>query len=86
MQVILDTADNNDTRITALEAVSRSNVTNNAPTSDDDINDGYSVGFLWVDTSQNQPYILLDNASGAAVWKPLAFNYFVGQAGLLALR
>ncbi len=38
------------------------------PTTGDDIGDGYGIGTLWINTTSDDAYILLDNASGAAVW------------------
>jgi hypothetical protein len=39
-----------------------------APTVNDDAGDGYSPGQIWIDTSTNQSYILVDSTLGAAVW------------------
>lgn len=40
-----------------------------APTVNDDTADGYRVGSLWIDTTNDIAYIALDVSSGAAVWK-----------------
>ncbi|MCG7994485.1 MAG: hypothetical protein JAZ06_03565 [Candidatus Thiodiazotropha taylori] len=52
-----------------------------APTTDDDINNGYSVGSVWIDTALSQAYILLDSTSGAAVWQQVINTYSIGQRG-----
>lgn len=39
-----------------------------APTVNDDVDLGYSVGSKWVDVSADKAYICLDNTDGAAVW------------------
>lgn len=41
-----------------------------APTADDDISAGYSIGSEWADLSASPPdiYKCQDNADGAAVW------------------
>lgn len=43
-----------------------------APTVNDDINDGYEVGDLWIDTVTNKSYFCADNVAGAAIWNDLA--------------
>jgi len=54
--------------------LSASNVTKNrfdatsAPTINDDVDLGYTVGSRWVDVTNDKEYICLDNADGAAVW------------------
>lgn len=40
-----------------------------APTVNDDAGDGYSVGSLWLDVTNDKGYILLDSTVGAAVWQ-----------------
>lgn len=40
-----------------------------APTVNDDSGDGYEVGSLWVDTTNDKTYLCTDASSGAAVWK-----------------
>jgi hypothetical protein len=55
-----------------------------APTVDDDMNDPYSVGTVWVDTSTNILYILEDNTANAAVWTIAAapaVTYALGDTG-----
>lgn len=42
-----------------------------APTSSDDLADGYSIGSLWINVSADTVYLCVDNAAGAAVWRQL---------------
>ena len=44
-------------------------VSPNTPTVNEDINDGYEVGFRWIDTIDGYEYVLVDNTAGAAVWR-----------------
>lgn len=44
------------------------NSTNTAPTINDDVNLGYSLGSLWYNTSTNTWYVCSSNASGNAAW------------------
>lgn len=39
-----------------------------APTTGDDVDDGYSVGSRWIDVTNDKEYVCLDASSGAAVW------------------
>jgi hypothetical protein len=39
-----------------------------APTAGDDSGDGYEVGSMWLDVTNNKAYICLDNTLAAAVW------------------
>lgn len=52
-----------------------------APTVNDDTNDGYKVGSLWIDTTNDVAYVCVDASVGAAVW--LRFQLY--DAELLAL-
>lgn len=40
-----------------------------APTINEDINDGYEVGFRWINTTDGYEYVLIDNSPGAADWR-----------------
>lgn len=42
-----------------------------APTANDDSGDGYAVGSLWIDTTNDKVYQCVDATSTAAVWKDL---------------
>lgn len=43
-----------------------------APTATDDVNDGYLVGYRWIDTVDEYEYVLIDNTASAAVWSNLS--------------
>lgn len=48
----------------------------------DDDGSFYSIGTIWVDTNKNEVYILVDDADGAAIWKPLGGKtYDIGDKG-----
>ena len=40
-----------------------------APTTGDDSGDGYSVGSVWIDVTNDKSYVCVDSTSSAAVWK-----------------
>jgi hypothetical protein len=40
-----------------------------APTNNEDKDDGYSKGSVWIDTVNTKSYICVDDASGAAIWR-----------------
>jgi len=40
-----------------------------APTTGDDSADGYTVGSVWIDTTNDKFYVCVDSTIGAAVWK-----------------
>ena len=42
-----------------------------APTVNDDTGDNYEPGSFWIDQSNSDAYICLDNSSGAAIWKKI---------------
>lgn len=50
-----------------------------APTINDDDADGYVVGSKWVDTTNDNAYILVDSSTGAAIWKGISGNV-IGQS------
>jgi hypothetical protein len=41
----------------------------NTPTAYEDENDGYLVGWRWIDTTDGYEYVLVDSSVGAAVWR-----------------
>jgi len=43
-----------------------------SPTVNEDIDDDYQIGSLWVDVTNDKAYTCTDNARGAAVWKQSA--------------
>lgn len=45
---------------------------NAAPTVNDDSGDGYAVGSLWLDVTNDEAYICLDATVGAAVWEQIS--------------
>jgi len=49
----------------------------NMPTVDEDINDGYEIGWRWIDTTDGYEFVLIDNSAGAAIWR----NTTIGAAG-----
>lgn len=42
-----------------------------APTVNEDSGDGYLVGLIWVDETNDDAYICLDTTATAAVWKKI---------------
>lgn len=45
-----------------------------APTINDDSGDGYAVGSLWVDVTNDLAYVCVDATAGAAVWRNSGLN------------
>lgn len=43
-----------------------------APTTGDDAADGYSVGSVWVDTTNDKAYVCVDSTTSAAVWQQVS--------------
>lgn len=43
-----------------------------APTTGDDSGDGYEIGSIWLDQTNDKAYILTDSTLAAAVWKQIA--------------
>lgn len=44
------------------------------PTNNEDLDDGYSVGSMWVDISGSKIYICKDNTVGSAVWQEMGIT------------
>lgn len=42
-----------------------------APTVNDDIDDGYGVGSMWIDVTGDNAYVCADATAGAAVWRQI---------------
>lgn len=63
LQTALDTIDEKATPIVTGKTA--------APTANDDSGDGYVVGHVWIDETNDDAYICLDNTSTAAVWKKM---------------
>lgn len=40
-----------------------------APTANEDVGDGYTIGSVWIDTTNDKTYICVDSTSTAAVWR-----------------
>lgn len=45
-----------------------------APTSSDDVNDGYGIGSIWVDITHDRSYVCLDATVANAAWKSISFD------------
>lgn len=43
-----------------------------APTVNEDANDGFSVGSIWCDTTNDKAYVCVDSTATAAVWKEIS--------------
>lgn len=50
-----------------------------APTTGDDLNDGYAIGSRWIDITNDRAYVAVDVTVGAAVWKEMSFPSSVAQ-------
>lgn len=55
-----------------------------APTVNDDTGDGYFVGDMWLDETNDAIYQAIDISSGAAVWKQLSARELTLQFGELS--
>lgn len=75
--------DDNDARIAALEAEPKATLAVVHPTPFDDINAGFTEGSIWVDTTENDAYILVDSAPGAAVWQSITNKTVAGPPGIV---
>jgi hypothetical protein len=53
--------------VQALEPINNYAATE-APAGTDDVSEGYSVGSMWVDVTNNNVYFCLDSTEGSAVW------------------
>lgn len=53
----------------------------NAPTANDDSGDGYTVGSLWIDVTNDLVYICVDATVAAAIWQ----RYTLYDAGLASI-
>lgn len=40
---------------------------------DDDVDLGYKIGDMWINTADSGVFICTDNTDGAAVWKEITF-------------
>jgi len=55
--------------ITPYDPRAKSNLSATAaPTVNDDVDDGYTVGSQWIDVTHDEDYVCLDASAGAAVW------------------
>jgi hypothetical protein len=57
-----------DTGLSSTNVVKCKFDATSAPTVDNDVDEGYTVGSSWYDITNDKEYICLDNADGAAVW------------------
>jgi len=69
-----------------VAAAAQYNTAATNPTVNDDDTLGYMIGARWVNTATNQEYALIDNTTGAAVWRNLSLPTYsrivtVGAAG-----
>jgi hypothetical protein len=74
----------NDTRISDIALTPGPVVSDGAPTPGDDVNDSYTVGTVWIDTTTTTLYVLEDNTANAAVWTIAAapaVTYALGDTG-----
>lgn len=63
-----------------LGGINKTNATT-APTAGDDVNDGYAVGSLWVDVTNDILYVCVDSTATAAIWQ----RYNLYDAGLTSI-
>ena len=74
-----------DTVDAAIQVGVARSIESSRPTAQNDINSGYTVGTMWVDTTAGAVYIMTDSTPGAAVWRSMSNNtppvYEVGDIG-----
>lgn len=70
-----------DVGLTDVENIKVNFTATTAPGVGNDVNGGYSVGSVWINTATKQVYVLVDAASGAAVWKEIERTYNIGDTG-----
>ena len=82
----LPAVDPNDLNGSAIHAIFPQIVTSGSnPTVNDDVDDGYGVGTLWVNTTSDSYFILSDSTAGSAVWAaslPLAGGTLTGEIAM----
>lgn len=44
-------------------------VSQNSPTANEDENDGYEIGWRWINIIDGYEYVLVDNSAGSAIWR-----------------
>jgi hypothetical protein len=47
-----------------------------------DLDLGYMLGSIWVETDQDQAYVALDVTDGAAVWRPIVDQFVMTETGI----
>jgi len=57
-----------DTGLAATNVVKCKFDATSAPTVNNDVDEGYTVGSRWLDITNDKSYVCLDNTNGAAVW------------------
>ena len=70
-----------DVGLTDVENIKVNFTATTAPGVGNDVNGGYSVGSVWINTATKQAYVLVDATSGAAVWKDIVRTYAIGETG-----
>ena len=72
-----------EARIQVLESEPGATVVPGAPSIFDDINAGFTIGTLWVDSTTGDAYILVDNVPGQADWRLVTATttYNIGDSG-----
>ncbi len=56
--------------------------TTGTPGVSDDVDLGYMLGSLWVETDQDQVYVNVDTTDGAAIWRPIIDQFVLTQDGI----